>query len=211
MGKDVVGISELQDKAANQTVESMLAFNEDLDGGDPKSGGVIHEAPKGMMGKVAPFALDPSELVIIEKVMGEIDRFGPQRSLKKLAKQITEENGAVGVNQRLDPCIFVEFFVLTSGPLVGLADEPCGFEPDWGQDSGDGSGITSNKLWWDKIGSTSFAGGSVESLLLDVERRGEAIGAKLWKNPPIKVPLFSCKVHKLLKLNKEPFLNGAKV
>ena len=58
VGKDVVGISELHDEAADHTVECVFAVNENLDGRDPKSGGVIHEASKGMMGKIASFALD---------------------------------------------------------------------------------------------------------------------------------------------------------
>ena len=39
------------------------------------------------------------ELVIIEDVMSEIRRFGPQRPLQKLAKQIAEEDGAERLKQ----------------------------------------------------------------------------------------------------------------
>lgn len=93
VGEDVVGVSKFHDEAANHTVESILAVNENLDGRNPKSGGEVHEATNAMVGQIAAIAFDSCKLIVIEKVVGEVNRFGPQRSLQKLAKQITEKDG----------------------------------------------------------------------------------------------------------------------
>ena len=67
-----------------------------------KKGGIIHEGEQGMMGKIASFTWQPSELIISEKVRGKIDCFGAKGPLLHFPKNVAEKNGPERFDKRLD-------------------------------------------------------------------------------------------------------------
>ena len=91
--KNLVVVAILQDEAANHGIESIVTIHENVDGGNLKESGIVHECEQGVVCKITSFTWKPSELIIPKKVCGEIDGLGAERPLLHFPKYVTEKNG----------------------------------------------------------------------------------------------------------------------
>ena len=100
--KNLVVVAVFQDEATNHGIESVVTIHENVDGGNLKEGGIVHECEQGVVCKITSFTWKPSGLIIPQKVCGEIDGLGAERPLQHFPKYVTEKNGPERFGKRLD-------------------------------------------------------------------------------------------------------------